>query len=68
MKEYGRVARLGLFYRINLFVSYDYAEERNGHRKLLAELEKDDPDNACRCMHDHIISGKGDLIFSRVYK
>lgn len=68
MKEYARVARLGLFYRINRFVSSDDAGERKSHRKLLAELEKDDPDNACRCMHDHIISGKGDLIFSRVYK
>jgi DNA-binding GntR family transcriptional regulator len=65
MKEYERIAQLGLFYRINRFVSVDEAGGRKSHRKLLEQLETDDPDYARRCMRDHIVSGKGDLIISR---
>lgn len=64
-REYERVARLGLFYRINRFVTSAEAGVRLSHERLLEQMAIDDPQAAHRAMRDHLVSGKGGLVLSR---
>lgn len=65
-REYERVSRLGFFYRINRFISPQQAGIRQSHTELLERLKTDDPEQAHRSMRAHLVSGKGDLVISRI--
>ena len=64
-KEYGKIARLGFFYRINSFITSEQASIRQNHQQLLEQLMASEPEQAQKIMRSHIVSGKGDLVFSR---
>ena len=65
MKEFDRILTVGHFYYINRFVSISETNMHLSHELLIEQLQKDDPEYAYRCMHEHLISGKGHLSIAK---
>jgi len=61
-QEYGRVMRIGLFYRVNLLMTMPSREPANRHVGLLEELCTDLPEMADAAIRRHIWAGKPDSL------
>ncbi|MGI5895292.1 MAG: GntR family transcriptional regulator [Candidatus Merdivicinus sp.] len=63
-QEYERISRLTFFYNISTFVPFVQSAIQQSHVELLDQLIHADPDKAQKILHEHIISGKQNLILT----
>ena len=61
-REYRRVMRIGLFYRINLLMTMPSRAPSDRHLAFLKELAAATPARAERCVRRHVWSGKPDVL------
>jgi DNA-binding GntR family transcriptional regulator len=60
--EYGRVMRIGLFYRVNLLMTVPAREPASRHLDLLQQLCDASPPEAEEAVRGHIWAGKPDTL------
>ena len=62
--EHDRVTKLSLFHNINRLVAMGGLPKRKSHTELLRQLCEAAPQEASEIMHEHIIAGKGRLVYT----